>query len=186
MTNTIPLPNKKYNIILADPPWKYDFSPEGNKKNGIDYHYNTMTTEEIKNLSIPSDDNCVLFLWATAPKLKEAFEVITSWGFEYKTCLIWDKIWLGMGYWFRNIHELLLVATKGKISPPIPELRIPSIYREKKEGHSVKPDFIRYHIERCFPDKTKLELFARDRADGWDCYGNELSKTSQRRIPEEQ
>lgn len=77
-----------------------------------------MELEEIKTLSIPSADNAVLFLWATAPKLKEALEVMEAWGFEYRTNAVWDKEIIGMGYWFRGQHELLLVGVKGEFSPP--------------------------------------------------------------------
>jgi len=111
--NNKPLPEGKYEVILADPPWKYDFSKDST--DSIEYHYPTMILEEIKNLKVPSADNAVLFLWATAPKLKEALEVIESWGFKYKTCAVWDKEWIGMGYWFRGQHELLLVGIKGKV-----------------------------------------------------------------------
>jgi len=173
---------KKYQVVYADPPWRYEHPPMGMTKKSIEYQYETMTLDEIKDLEIPFDDDCVLFLWTTSPKLKETFEVIEKWGFEYRTCMVWDKVNIGTGYWFRSQHELLLVCLKGHISPPDTSLRLPSVYKEKKKGHSVKPDFIRYHIERCFPDKNKLELFARNRVDGWDCYGNQLSKTIQRRI----
>jgi len=106
---------KKYDVIYADPPWKYGFSKSDSRK--IENQYPTMTTEEICELSVPSKDNSVLYLWATAPKLLEAMKVIYNWGFEYKTCAVWDKEIVGMGYWFRGQHELLLVATKGKYPP---------------------------------------------------------------------
>ena len=176
------LPKKKYQVIYADPPWKYEFPPMGMTKKSIEYHYPTMTTEEIKDLNIPSDDNAVLFLWATSPKLSETFEVIKEWGFTYKTCMIWDKKSIGMGYWCRNQHELLLIATKGHISPPIPELRVSSVYQERKTKHSKKPNFFRYYIDKCFPNYKKIELFARDRFEGWDAWGNELSDTVQKHL----
>jgi N6-adenosine-specific RNA methylase IME4 len=163
---------KKYKIIYADPPWKYDFSKDN--KDRVENHYPTMSLEEIKSLNIPSDDNCVLYLWATAPKLLEALEVMRTWGFTYKTQAIWDKEWIGMGYWFRGQHEILLVGTKGKISPPNYKNRVSSVIREKRTKHSKKPDFVRDLISKSFPDYNKLELFARENNEGWDVWGNEV------------
>ena len=87
---------KKYQIIYADPPWRYDFSKDNADK--IENHYPTMALQEICELDIPSDDNSVLYLWATAPKLLEALAVMKAWGFKYKTQMIWDKELIGMGY----------------------------------------------------------------------------------------
>lgn len=111
------IPNEKFEIIYADPPWRYDFSNTKNRE--IENHYPTMTTEDICNLPISTSDNCILYLWATAPKLLEALKVLQSWGFEYKTQAVWDKLIMGMGYWFRGQHEILIVGTKGKVSPPL-------------------------------------------------------------------
>ena len=82
----------KYQVIYADPPWRYENPQMGITKKSIEYQYPTMSLEEIKNMKIPSDDDCVLFLWAKAPNLREAFEVIEAWGFNYRTCMIWDKV----------------------------------------------------------------------------------------------
>jgi len=170
--NNKPLPEGKYEVILADPPWKYDFSKDST--DSIECHYPTMTLEEIKNLEVPSADNAVLFLWATAPKLKEALEVMESWGFKYKTCAVWDKEWIGMGYWFRGQHELLLVGIKGKFSPPPEKRRFSSVIREKRREHSRKPEKVYEIIEAMFPQNTKLELFARNKREGWEAWGNEI------------
>jgi len=165
---------KKYQIIYADPPWRYDFSKDNSDK--IEVHYSTMSLEEICALNVPSDDNAVLYLWATAPKLLEALQVMKSWEFIYKTHAIWDKTWIGMGYWFRGQHELLLVGTKGKFSPPKSNFRVSSVYQEKKGRHSKKPDYFRMLIEDSFDSSfNKLEMFARDRlSSGWDVWGNEV------------
>ena len=169
---------KKYQIIYADPPWKYNFSKDNADK--IENHYPTMELEDIKNLSVPSDDNCILFLWATAPKLKEALEVMNSWGFEYKTHCIWHKKWIGMGYWFRGNHELLLVGVKGKMSPPDFNHRSDSVYSERRSNHSRKPTFFREMINKAYPNLSKVELFARkenelfDSYKGWTSIGNDI------------
>ena len=168
-----PFPNKKYQIIYADPPWKYEHPPIGASNRSIEKHYETMAIEDIKNLEIPIGDNGVCFLWATAPKLKECIDVLECWGFTYRTCLVWDKEIIGMGYWFRNQHELLLVGLKGKFSPPEPHLRISSIWRERRSRHSEKPHRLREWINKCFPNSPKIELFARHKAKGWDAWGNE-------------
>lgn len=166
-----------YQIIYADPPWRYDFAETDSRK--IENQYPTMELEEIKNMYIPSSDDCVLFLWATAPKIREALEVMNAWGFEYKTQMIWDKKIIGMGYWFRGQHEILMVGTKGNVFPPPQEKRISSIYREKRGKHSKKPDAIRRFIDGWYPNQRKLELFARDTFIGWDVYGNEASDIKQ-------
>lgn len=164
--------NKKYKIIYADPPWRYDFSKSDSRK--IENQYETMSLDEICALQIPVDNNAVLYLWATAPKLLEALKVMESWGFKYKTHAVWDKCRIGMGYWFRGQHELLLVGVKGKWSPPEPKKRIPSIYQEDRNGHSSKPEAIRSFIQHWFPQHDKIELFAREKTQGWDCWGNEV------------
>lgn len=166
--------NKKYQVIYADPPWQYRFSKSKNRD--IQNHYPTMSLHDICRLDISSitDNNCVLYLWATAPKLVEALNVISAWGFKYKSQLVWDKSKIGMGYWFRGQHEILLIATKGRISPPCPKDRIASIFREKRTKHSKKPDFIRNYIESIFTDSNKVELFAREKSQGWDVWGNEV------------
>ena len=175
-----PICKKKYQIIYADPPWRYDFSATHNRD--IENQYPTMELEEIKSLKIPSDDNSVLYLWATSPKLLEALDVMKEWGFKYRTHLIWDKEIIGCGWWFRGQHELLLVGVKGKFSPPENKKRISSVFKQRRTKHSKKPDIMRKLIGDWFPDKTKIELFARKPDTliedpswkGWDVWGNEV------------
>jgi len=170
--------NKKYQIIYVDPPWKYKYSKSNNRK--IENHYNTMELEKIKKLEIPADKNCILYMWTTAPKLSEAIEIIKEWGFNYKSCLIWDKKIMGLGYWFRIQHEILLVGVKGIMHPPKPQERINSIIKIKRGQHSSKPDYIREMINKWYPDYSKIELFARktdqlfDKFNGWDIRGDEV------------
>ena len=164
--------NKKYSVILADPPWSYSFSKSNSRK--IENHYPTMSVEDICNMKIPIDDNAVLYLWATAPKLEEALMVMKKWGFKYRSHAIWNKGKIGLGYWFRNQHELLLVGVKGNFSPPPPKLRISSIIEEDRTKHSKKPSKIRNYIARCYPNHNKLEIFARQGEIGWSVFGNEV------------
>lgn len=165
----------KYKIIYADPPWRYSFSKSDSRK--IENQYPTMTDDEICALSVPSDDDSVLFLWATAPKIELALRVMKVWGFQYKTMAVWDKKILGMGYWFRGQHELLLVGTKGR--PKIPEQkdRRSSVFQERRSRHSAKPKCVRDWIESAYPTEPKLELFARIAAPGWGRWGNQADST---------
>ena len=169
----VPLPEGVYNIIYADPPWKYDFSISPTRK--VEKQYFTMELTDIETMKIPSADNAVLFLWATAPKLREALKVMEAWGFEYKTNAVWDKEIIGMGYWFRGQHEILLVGTKGEFSPPPPEVRIASVIRQRRGKHSEKPKQFYEIIEQMCPDGKYLELFARNQRDGWTMWGNEVN-----------
>lgn len=167
-----PLPPEKYNIILADPPWRYDFSATENRQ--IENQYPTMEVEDICKIKVPAADDAVLFLWATAPKLREALQVVKAWGFEYKTNMVWIKDKIGMGYYARGQHELLLIATKGSPKVPLPESRPPSVITAPRTKHSVKPDVIYSVIESMYPANKYLELFARNERNGWGVWGNQV------------
>jgi N6-adenosine-specific RNA methylase IME4 len=168
------LPTGEFALILADPPWRYEHvEAEGR---AIENQYPTMSIEEICAMKVPAANDCVLFLWATSPKLLEGMAVLEAWGFTYKTCAIWDKEMIGMGYYFRQQHELLLVATKG--TPPIPDPsdRLSSVIRAKRGKHSSKPDKAFIAIESMYPKLTeehKIELFQREPRSGWAGWGNE-------------
>lgn len=164
-----------YDVIYADPPWRYSFSKSDSRK--IENQYPTMAVDEICELKVPAKKDCVLYLWATAPKLLEALKVMKAWGFEYKTQAVWDKGKIGMGYWFRGQHELLLVGVRGKVSPPEHPLRVSSVLRFNRSKHSKKPDEIRDLISGWFPSAEKLEMFCRSPAPGWAVFGNEVDGT---------
>jgi len=168
----LPIPKGKFNVILADPPWRYQFVETESR--AIENHYPSMELEEIKALRIPSDTDSVLYLWATAPKLEEALQVLNAWGFTYKTCAVWDKERKGMGYWFRIQHELLLVGVKGNFATPEPENRFDSIFRSPREEHSKKPEIVYEMIEQMFPTAKYLEVFARNIREGWASWGNQI------------
>jgi N6-adenosine-specific RNA methylase IME4 len=133
-----------------------------------------MSIEEICALNVPCSENSVLYLWATTPKLQEALRVMSAWGFSYKTSAVWDKQILGMGYWFRGQHELLLVGVRGKFSPPEQSTRLSSVFSIRRERHSKKPAHIRNCIKEWFPNAKRLELFAREQSEGWDVWGNQV------------
>lgn len=171
--NNIPIPEGKFNIIYCDPPWRYQFAETNSR--AIENQYPTMKLEDIKMLDIPADENAVLYMWATAPKLQEALEVIEAWGFEYRTCAVWDKEIIGMGYWFRGQHEILMVAVKGKFSPPTPENRYSSVIRERRTKHSKKPLILYEMIESMYPNGKYIELFSRNKHnERWEVWGNQL------------
>lgn len=171
-TATPPLPDDEYEVIYADCPWRYEFTTSVSRE--IEQKYPTMSQEELKALDVPAAENAVLYLWATGPRLKEAIEVMESWGFTYKTNAVWDKEIIGMGFWFRGQHELLLVGTKGHFSPPEQKDRVSSVFRYKRTEHSKKPTEIRDYLAHCFPDKKKIELFAREASEEWETWGDEL------------
>ena len=173
--------NKKYQIIYADPPWTYaDKKNNDPKMGGITYP--TMSLEDIKNLPVQniSHKNCALALWATMPLLKEAIEVIEAWGFKYITCLFnWVKlnpkgigIYSGLGHWVNGNAELCLFGKKG--SPARMVKNVKQIQMWPRTRHSAKPPQIRNEIVRLFGDLPRIELFARERAENWDVWGNEV------------
>jgi len=171
---------KKYQIIYADPPWSYrDKALDGK---GSICHYTVQSDNWICSLDVSSiaADDCVLFLWITMPKLPVAFDVIKSWGFEYKTCAFtWIKrnkkshgLFLGLGRWTRSNPELCLLATKGK--PKRISCNIRSVVVSRLIGHSIKPDEVRDRIVQLMGDLPRIELFARERVVGWDVWGDEI------------
>lgn len=165
-----PMPDGQYNVILADPPWRYEISA---MSGAAENHYPTMAVQEIEALAVPAADNAALFLWATAPLLPEALTVMGAWGFEYRTGFVWDKVIPGIGFWGRGQFEHFLIGVRGKFSPPPPDCRKPSIFVEKRRKHSRKPDVAYKWIEAAYPQAKKLELFARAKRDGWTVWGDE-------------
>ena len=167
--------NSKYNVILADPPWEYDFTASENRS--IENHYPLITTEKLYNLYIPSAEDSVLFLWSPASQIQNALQLMNAWGFIYKTSAVWDKEIIGMGYYFRNKHEMLLIGIKGEFKPPLPENRPPSLYKERRTVHSKKPDYFNSMIETMYPNCQYLELFARQQYnDKWTAWGNQIEQ----------
>ena len=133
-----------------------------------------MELKDILALEIPAARHSVLYLWTTAPKLKDGLQVLDAWGFKYRTSAVWDKGRTGLGYWFRGQHEHLLVGVRGTFSPPPPKLRTSSMINEPRGRHSEKPAAVRDLITGWFPDARRLEMFARAVTPGWDAWGNEV------------
>ena len=162
---------EKYRVIYADPPWSYGDKQNIDGLGGAVKHYPTMKLEEICELPIPAEGNAVLFLWVTSPLLEDSFKVINAWGFKYKTSFVWDKIAHNMGHYNSVRHEFLLVATKGSCTPDNIKL-FDSVVSINRTEHSKKPEEFRNIIDTLYTYGKKLELFARDAAEGWDVWGN--------------
>lgn len=171
--------DKKYNIIYADPPWSY--RNMGNIQATANAHYPTMRQEDIENLPIErlAEKDCILFLWATFPKIQEALDCMKAWGFEYKTVgFTWVKKnkrgghFFGVGWYTKSNAEVCLIGIKGK-APKVSN-GVSSIVETVREAHSKKPDVVRDKIIEFSGDIPRIELFARQHAEGWDCWGNEV------------
>jgi N6-adenosine-specific RNA methylase IME4 len=182
-TKQTALPAKRYGVILADPEWRFEpYSRETGMDRAADNHYPTSITDEIAKRDVPSiaADDCVLFLWATVPMLRDALHVMEAWGFAYKSQAIWDKVHIGTGFWFCNRHELLLVGTKGEIPAPAMGEQFASLLTIARKEHSAKPDQFLELIEQYFPHLPKIELNRRgDRRPGWDAWGNEVQEAAE-------
>ena len=170
--------DKKYNVIYADPPWEEKGG--GKIKRGADRHYPLMKTKDILELpvkDIVAIEGAHLYLWATNNHLKDAFEVIEAWGFEYVTMITWMKDKLGLGQYFRGKTEHCLFATTKKKLPynTIEGKRAQGVtgFIAPRGRHSEKPEEMRQMIEKVSTGE-KIELFARKHVDGWDCWGNEV------------
>jgi len=170
------LPGKKYGVILADPEWRFEpYSRETGMDRAADNHYPTSELEEIKARDVPSiaADDCVLFLWATAPMLPQALNVMQSWDFDYKSHFIWAKDRIGTGYWSRNKHEILLIGTRGNVPAPAMGTQFASLIEAPVGRHSEKPEIFYEIIEAYFPSLPKIELNARHARSGWAAWGFE-------------
>lgn len=179
----------KYQIIYADPPWQYKDKSKSHG-GGAESHYPTMSLEQICELPISTiaDDNAVLLLWVTMPFLPEGLKVMESWGFKYKTCAFtWVKtnkdgsIYMGMGRYTRANAEICLLGTKGK-GLPRQNASVKNTHLFPRSRHSEKPREFRWMIETLFAtyksqtsiEPPAVELFARQKTEGWDVWGNEL------------
>lgn len=179
------LPNKKYNIIYADPPWSYGAWSDKSSGNGLAAkHYKTMTNQDICELKVEdlAEKDCVLFMWVTYPHLQTGLDVIKAWGFTFKTvAFTWVKrhknneYCKGLGYWTRSNAEICLLAVKGSPNKFVIDRSVSQIIDTVREKHSKKPDVVRDRIVQLLGDLPRIELFARQTADGWDSWGNEVS-----------
>ena len=175
---------KKYNIIYADPPWEYNSRANHKTKFGCGAcgYYDLMSMDEIKSLPIPdlSADNCALFMWCTFPFLEKQIELFKHWGFKYKTVgFTWIKTnprnknpFFGVGYYTKSNAEVCLLGIKGKMKPV--SNKVSSVIISPRREHSRKPDEARNKIVELFGNMPRLEMFAREKTEGWDAWGNEV------------
>lgn len=183
------LPKKKYSIIYADPPWDYNgklqFDKSSKSAEKIDisrnifissasFKYPTLKIEELKKLSLNdiANDDCLLFMWTSNPHLAKAIELGEAWGFDYRTvAFVWDKMNHNPGKYTLSNCELCLVFKKGKIPSPRGARNVQQLVKSPRREHSQKPDEIRNAIIKMFPTQDKIELFARQKFEGWDVWG---------------
>jgi len=179
-TPTPDMPLGVFDVIYADPPWRYDFDVESR---ATEKHYPTLTVNEIcklrdkkkRRIQDVFDTNAILYLWATAPKLNEALVVLQYWGFVYKTNMIWVKDKIGLGWYCRNQHEILLIAEKGDMPLPENGLRPPSVLNYPRNTHSTKPKEYYDLIEKMYPHRKYLEVFGLDNhRPNWTVFGNDI------------
>lgn len=179
--------NNKYQIIYADPPWEYRQSGSKMHSRGMaKQHYQTMNTDDICKLPVRdiATDNALLFIWATFPNIAETLKVIENWGFIYKTAaFVWIKInkksntlFWGMGAYTRANAEVCLLAISKytKSSKIVKSHAVHQIVQSHVEQHSKKPAVVREKITALLGEVPRIELFARQQAEGWDCWGNEV------------
>ena len=169
------LPDRKYRVIYADPPWPYGNA--GLDRYGhAEAHYKTLSLNDICALSVSdvAADDAVLFLWSTSPMLEDAFKVIKAWRFDYKTSFVWDKVKHNFGHYNSVRHEFLLVATRGSCTPDNSKLTDSVQTIERSDKHSEKPEEFRKIIESMYTTGKRIELFSRAKHPRWDAWGDEV------------
>jgi len=174
-------PTGLYDVIVIDPPWRYDGDKYKGQENDLPAYsaegfrgsapYITMSLEEIKNIKLPIKEDCVLWLWTTNLFLPDCYPLLKEWGFELKSMITWDKEHFGTGRWLRSQTEHCILAIKGK--PYFNNKNWSTLIREKRTTHSTKPEIFYKMIDEICAGR-KLDYFARKKREGWDVYGDEL------------
>lgn len=167
---------KKYQIIYADPPWEIEKIKRKTRPNQVEMDYPTMKLRDIENLGIElrpfMAENCSLFLWTIQSYLRASFDVMSAWGFNHHLTITWDK---QNGMCLAGFHrrtEFLLFGYRGKMELYPKRQAFPTIVAAKSDRHSAKPSIFRDLIAPF--GEPRLELFAREKVDGWDSWGNEV------------
>ena len=186
------LPNKKYQVIYADPPWDYGGKMQYDKTtikgenigfekkiflSSAGFKYPTLKLKQLKTLDVKSiaDDDCILFMWTPGPQLANSVELGEAWGFEYKTvAFVWDKMIHNPGRYTLSQTEFVLVFKKGKIPQPRGARNVRQMVAVPRGKHSEKPIEVIKGITKMFPQQDKIELFARNNFVGWDNWGLEV------------
>ena len=188
-----PLPNMKFSILYADPPWHYNGKLQFDKTATIEknkgwskdvfvsaanFKYPTIKTSDLKKLDINSiaENDSLLFMWTTNPHLQQAIELGVAWGFEYKTvAFVWNKMVHNPGQYTMSYCELCLLFKRGRIPRPRGARNIKQLINCPRKQHSQKPTEVAENIEKMFPAQKKIELFARVKRDGWYSWGLETN-----------
>ena len=167
-----PMPLGEWDVIVADPPWRSDFGKTDSRS--ADRHYHTLDAHDIAALEIPAAPNALLFLWCPASMLPTGLFVMRRWGFTFRTSAVWCKDKMGVGHWFRAQHEVILLGRRGTFPAPARGTQPRSVFHEPRRAHSVKPEALQDAIERTYPHRRYLELFARRERAGWTCWGDQV------------
>lgn len=186
------LPQRKYSVIYADPPWDYggkvQFDNSSKRKEEFDaskkvfissasFQYPTVKLKDLKKLDVPSiaEDDCLLFMWTTGPQLANAIELGKAWGFEYKTVgFVWDKMIHNPGQYTLSQTEQVLIFKRGRIPKPRGARNMRQLVEAKRGKHSEKPEEVALRIEKMFPSQEKIELFSRKNRNGWTTWGLDM------------
>ena len=186
------LPEKKYQVIYADPPWDYGGKMQYDKTvikaenvgfekkiflSSAEFKYPTIKLKDLKTLNVSSiaDDDCILFMWTTGPQMANSIELGKAWGFEYKTvAFVWDKMIHNPGRYTLSQTEFVLAFKRGKFPQPRGARNIRQMVAVHRGAHSAKPVEVINGITRMFPEQLKIELFARNNYVGWDNWGLEI------------
>lgn len=178
-----------YDMIMIDPPWRFVNWSERGEAKGPEAQYPTMDDEAILALPVAdlAADNCVLWCWATWPKLPLAMQCISAWGFTFKTGGAWNKKRWGTGYIWRSVCEPVLIATRG--DPAVNGSSIPNLIEESRREHSRKPDLAYAYAEKMAPGAAgrgraarRVSLFERPVRPGWDGWGDQYGQPIQKRV----
>lgn len=185
----IPFPKKKFNVIYADPPWKFGSKAyqdgERNMLKLEETQYDTMSLSDIKSLPILEicHKDCACFMWVTDSHLKEGIEVLEAWGFVYKTVAFnWIKKYasgetcVNFAPWTLKSHEICLLGIRGTMGKYKISNNVRGLVEAERTKHSKKPAEVRKRIEKLFGDIPKIELFAREVVEGWAAWGDEVNK----------
>lgn len=178
---------RAYGLIMADPPWRFELYSDKGEAKSPQAHYGTMSLAEIAALPVAdlAAEDCLLWLWATAPLLPRQIEIAEAWGFTYKTSGVWvkrtvhDKLAFGTGYTFRNAHEPIVIATRGNpdTSRSVRSvIEAGTLIEARMREHSRKPDAAFEAAARLVPGVARAELFSRQRRSGWDTWGNQVDR----------
>ena len=188
------LPNEKFDIIYADPPWHYNgklqFDKSSKGRETLDtskklfistsgFKYPMLKTSEMMQIPINeiSKDDCILFMWTSNPHLAQAIELGEAWGFEYRTvAFVWDKMNHNPGKYTLSNCELCLLFKRGRIPTPRGARNVQQLVKSRRKEHSEKPIEVIQGIEKMFPHQKRIELFAKEKTEGWTAWGLDLTK----------